>query len=157
MFYLLLTYKKSCNTVVDTYLVQFLSLCMMHPSLTDTFFKGITTLKTIICGTARILQRIQKCHSQVHPQRAKKSSPNTFISAHVAEGNFFVYLFCRALQSYQIIQLLHKKYVILAFFKIIWLFTFFGCLVTSMALCGGFPPSFHWILCSLPIILIGDT
>ena len=50
----------------------------------------------VIFFTARILQRIQKYLPQNHPKNDRKSSPNTFFSARVAEGNsdiLFVYLF----------------------------------------------------------------
>ena len=42
----------------------------------------------MICFTARILQRFQKCYPQGHPRSPKKSSPNTFFSAQVAGRNF---------------------------------------------------------------------
>ena len=71
-------------------------------------------------------------------------------------ANCLVIAGCGATRS---IQLLHKKSVILAFFSklpdyIYFLWAFF----TSVALCGGcFLTLSHWILCSLPIILIDCT
>ena len=129
---------------------------LSHPSLTDTFFQGFIPKSGFYIIWKLWLQRIQKYHPQNRPWSARKSSPNTFFSARVAEGNsdiLFVYLFCVA----EFPDGLKKPAIFLAFLKIKWLFTFFGHLVTYMALLWWWCPSFHWILRSLPIILSGNT
>ena len=67
-----------------------------HPWLRCTFFQRSTPTRTIYIIWKLWSQGIQKYIPRNHPKSARKSSPNTFFSARVAEGNsdiLFVYLF----------------------------------------------------------------
>ena len=75
-----------------------------HPSLTNTFFQGFKPKHDFYTVLKLWSQRIQFCHPQGHPQRARKSSPNTFFSARVAGGNFHIFLFTNMWRWYQIVQ-----------------------------------------------------
>ena len=70
-------------------------ISLPYSPLRRSFFQGISTIKTVIYDTAKILQRIQFCHPQGHPRSPWKSSPYTFFSARVAGGNFHIFLFTK--------------------------------------------------------------
>ena len=62
-----------------------------HPSLTNTFFGGFNPWNDLGTMLKLFSWRIQKYYSQVHPVRARKSSPNTFFLPRAAGGIFCWY------------------------------------------------------------------
>ena len=85
---LLFKYQVQIQSKVVHTMYQGSVLTLQHSSLRQSFFQGIATIKTIICFTARILQRIQICHSQGHTKSPRKSLPYIFFSAGVVGRNF---------------------------------------------------------------------